>query len=131
VYPNVIGRGRRLVAGASRFIIAVLTLLAFTSQSMVTQTHIHGAWHLASAVPLTVAGHAAHAPLPDKAPPADDQSNCPICQGLAHAGSYLTPSAAAIVVAAAATSFSFLVIDTVWIAQTHSHTWQSRAPPRS
>jgi hypothetical protein len=113
-----------------RFIVALLTLLAFTSQSIVTQTHIHGAAHLASAVPLTVTGHAFHAPLPVKAPPADDQSNCPICQGLAHAGSYVTPSAAAVAVSTVATTFSILVIDTVWIAQTRSHAWQSRAPPR-
>ncbi len=131
-YQDVLARGRRFSTrdSAFRFIVALLTLLAFTSQSIVTQTHIHGAGHLASAATPTVTGHAAHSSLPDKAPPADDQSNCQICQGLAHAGSYVTPSAAAVTVSAVAMTFSILVTDTVWIAQTHSHAWQSRAPPR-
>lgn len=120
--------GRRLAVrdGAFRFAIALLTLIAFTSQSIITQTHIHGAGHLAGAA----ASHAGHTPPTDKSPPADDQSNCPICQGLVHAGFYVTPSTVAVAVSIAATTFSILVVDTVWIAQTHSHAWQSRAPPR-
>ena len=133
LYPTALARRRQFFAraGAPRFMIALLTLLAFTSQSIVTQTHIHGAAHAAIFLPQAAAGHAVHAPSPDKGPPGDDQSNCPICQGLAHAGSYVTPSSAAVAASTIATSTSVVVVDIVWIAQTHSHAWQSRAPPHN
>jgi hypothetical protein len=121
--------GRRQIrqAFSARLAVVLLTLLAFTSQSIITQSHIHiGAL---SGNAITVAQKNAHQPLPAKTPAGDDQTNCPICQGLLHAGSYLAPSAAAVMLSTIATLVSVVVIQTVAITQTHSHAWKSRAPP--
>jgi hypothetical protein len=121
--------GRRQIrrAFSARLAVILLTLLAFTSQSIVTQSHIHNG--ALSGHAFTVAQKSAHQPLPAKAPAGDDQANCPICQGLLHAGSYLAPSAAAVMLSTIATLVSVVVVQTVAIAPTHSHAWKSRAPP--
>ena len=122
--------GRHFFQARTRFAIALLTLFAFTAQAIVTQTHIHVAMRSGIAKPLAT-GDLAHGPLPDKAPSGDDQANCPICQGLAHAGAYVTPSAAAVIVSAVSIFFSVVVIEIAAMAQAHSHAWKSRAPPRA
>ncbi len=126
----VMARARRFLprARTPRLAIALLTLLAFTAQTIVTQTHIHAATRAGTATTLTQAANP-HAPLPDKAPARDDQANCPICQGLLHAGSYVTPSASVVMMLSVTTLFSVVALEVIAIGQTHSHAWKSRAPP--
>lgn len=108
---------------AGWFATLVAMLLAFSWQSVVTQTHQH--------LNPAVAGKAdgADSMRPDRQSPFDLPANCPICREIAHAGPALLP--APIVVAAPAPP-------PVWRAETaglrktlasRSHAWRSRAPP--
>ena len=119
-------RGLFSRTGSFRFAIALLTLVAFTAQTIVTQTHIHTAAH---ARVLTASLANPHAPLPDKSPAGDDSANCPICQVLLHAGVYVASAAVAVPLLTVATVFNAVAFEIVAFAQTHSHAWKSRAPP--
>ena len=117
----------RVPVGARRFAIVFAMLLAILWQSFVTQTHIHadpGAY-------ATAIADSTGAPTQLKAgrAPSDLPATCPICQEIAHAGSYLSPTAA---------TFQPPVLVGLWRTVTpslaptlrqRSHAWQSRAPP--
>lgn len=121
-------RGFSPRAGKFRLAIAFVTLLAFIAQTIITQTHIHAAAHAGNASTLSLAANP-HSPLPDKSPPGDEQANCPICQGLLHAGAYVTPVVTAVTLLNVATFVSFVTINVTTIGQAQSHAWKSRAPP--
>ena len=109
-----------------RLVITLFALLAFTLQSYVTQIHIHGAnWNTATTL------DAGKASQPGKLPAGDDQSTCPICQVIAHAGQFVTPAAFAISLPALAAFDVAIDRETATIAHSYSHSWKSRAPPRS
>jgi len=102
-------------------------LFALLGQSFVTQTHIHAE----PGVFATLIADGAGAPSQLKAgqAPSDLPATCPICQEIAHAGSYLSPTAVA---------FQPPIPADVWREATpslapslrqRSHAWQSRAPP--
>jgi hypothetical protein len=112
-------------ASASRFAITLLALIAFTFQSFVAQVHFH-------TTPWTVSTSldAGKASQPGKLPANDDQSSCPICQVLLHAGQFVTPPAIALALPSFALFFVATAADPASPAQTASHNWQSRAPPR-
>ena len=111
---------------AARLATTLLALLAFTLQSYVTQIHIHGAtWS------RTTTLDAGKAPQPGKIPANGDQSTCPICQVIAHAGQFVTPSAVAISLPALASFHVAVDKDTATGAHSTSHSWNSRAPPRN
>jgi hypothetical protein len=114
--------------GAFRFAIALLTLFAFTAQTVVTQTHIHAGAH-AGAVTGAALAAIPRAPLPDKAPSGDDSANCPICQGLLHAGAYVTPSTVAVLTLSVTTFVNIVALEVIALEQANSHAWKSRAPP--
>jgi hypothetical protein len=110
-----------------RLWLVLLMLLAFGLQSYVSQTHIHIAPDsLASAAKVG----ANKQPLPDKYPAGSDPANCPLCQEIAHTGQFITPSAAALLLPSIAVSIVTLAADTPAVAQSTSHTWRSRAPPK-
>ncbi|HTT99004.1 MAG TPA: hypothetical protein VMF58_13205 [Rhizomicrobium sp.] len=112
-------------AGAGRLAITLFTLLAFTFQSFVAQVHIHiKPWTVSTTLD---AGKAAQ---PGKPPANDDQTSCPICQVILHAGQFVTPSAIAFALPSFALFFVAAANDPAPPAQTASHGWQSRAPPR-
>jgi hypothetical protein len=100
-----------------RFIAAVV-LLAFGFQSYLAQTHIHE-----TAVALTY--HPGH----NKAPVDNSPLDCPFCQAVAHATSFLVPGAL----------LPFLAPEWVKMTTLHNlladkstatrYNWQSRAPP--
>lgn len=109
--------------------MTLFVLVAFTSQTLVTQTHIHVGEQLAANVTApSLKGSLAKQQLPSKSP-TDDSANCPICQGLAHAGSYVTPSPAAVVFLTGSSLGVEIARELIAVAQRHSHGWQSRAPP--
>ena len=110
-------------------------MLAFGFQSYVTQTHIHLAPNsFASFADLgagTPAAEGTSKQQPDKFPPGDDPANCPICQEILHSGQFVTPSAAALLLPTLAVSTIAIVVDITKAAQTASHNWRSRAPPKA
>jgi hypothetical protein len=110
-----------------RLCVILTTLLAFGLQSYVTQTHIHLA-------PDSFAGASdsgATKQKPDKFPANGDPANCPICQEIAHTGQFVTPSAAALLLPSLAISIVRIVADIPTGAQSSSHAWRSRAPPKA
>ena len=115
---------------SARLAITLFALLAFTLQTYVTQTHIHGIARV-STVTATLAfdKNAVQKQQPDKFPPANDPANCPICQEILHTGYYVTPSVAVLPLPAVAVSIAPTVIDIMTIVAAHSHSWKSRAPP--
>jgi len=111
---------------AGRLAITLFALLAFSLQSYVTQIHIHGASWATSATLDT-----GKSPQPVKAPAGDDQNTCPVCQVIAHAGQFVTPSAVAFILPALAAFHVAVETDTATVTHSYSHSWNSRAPPRN
>lgn len=119
--------GRRPRNDRLRLTIAFVTLLAFTLQALVVQTHIHGLVGVGAA---HVLDKIALQKLPQGRLPAnDDPANCAACQGILHAGIYVMPSAAVLLLPTIAASVSFIVTEVATIIQVYSHGWNSRAPP--
>ena len=124
--PRVGGRAPK--GDAKRLAVTLVALLAFVLQTFVVQTHIHGVAQVAAA-PLGVEQSAGHGTQPDKFPPGDDPANCPICQELLHAGSFVTPTAAALLVSTVATTIAIVFVELAAVTQTYPHGWSSRGPP--
>ncbi len=105
-------------------------MLAFGLQSYIAQTHIHLAPNaFASYSKLTSQSEKDR--RPDKFPPNGDPANCPICQEIAHAGQFVTPAAATLLLPMAAVSIIKVVANIPALTQTPSHAWRSRAPPKA
>ena len=110
----------------ARLTITLFALLAFSLQSYVTQIHVHGAtWNTAAIFDV------GKIQQPGKIPAGNDQNNCPICQVIAHAGQFVTPSAVAIALPAPAAFHIAVDKDTATATHSTSHNWKSRAPPRN
>ena len=114
------------VRGSGFRAIAWIVLLAFTLQSFIMQTHIHGAYGDRIALAATVTNVPAH----KKAPAENGTADCPFCQAIVHAAAFYAPSAPGLVlpISAAKTAVPFFVVET--IGRFSSHLWHSRAPPR-
>jgi hypothetical protein len=122
--------GRSPRSGGARLAITFFVLLAFTLQTYVMQTHIHGtAGFGVTVTKLAFDKSAAQEQRPGKLPPANDPANCPICQEILHTGFYVAPSAAALLLPSVVASVAPIVIDIVKIVEVCSHSWKSRAPP--
>jgi hypothetical protein len=109
-----------------RFAVSLFLMLAFGLQSYITQTHIHLAPG-AIAAGISADKHQ----QPDKFPANGDPANCPICQEILHTGQFVTPSAAVLLLPSIAVSIVRIVVDIPAAAQSASHGWRSRAPPRA
>ena len=109
-----------------RLAITLFALLAFTFQSFVAQVHFH-------ATPWTASTtlDAGKISQPGKLPANDDPSSCPICQAVLHAGQFVTPAAVTFALPSFAIFFIANFNDATATAQTASHSWKSRAPPRA
>jgi hypothetical protein len=105
--------------------IAWVLLLAFTLQSFLTQTHIHGAPGIGG---FAVVKILSRTPSPVKAP--DTGTDCPICQAITHAGAFFTPAAPSVLLSVSwvESIAPVIIVDTIETISTHP--WQSRAPPR-
>ena len=114
----------------ARVIISLLVMLAFGLQSYITQTHIHLKPDTFSS--YSKLSHETGKENPsDKFPANGDPANCPICQEIAHAGQFVTPSAAVLLLPTAAISIVALATEIIVVPLRASHTWRSRAPPRA
>ena len=127
---GVAPRGMQWASGrvASKGWVAVLlaVLLAFTSQSFVTQTHEHLDQAAYSAVASVKAAGAQSQTGQSPANPAD---TCPICREMAQAGHYLLPTLVAIQIFETTTHWLAVTRPLALTPHQQSHTWQSRAPP--
>ena len=122
--------GRSPRSSGARLAITFFVLLAFTLQTYVMQTHVHGmAGFGATVTKLALDKSAAQQQRPDKLPPANDPASCPICQEILHTGFYVTSAAAALLLPTVVVSVAPIVIDVVRVVQAGSHSWKSRAPP--
>ncbi|MEP7004619.1 MAG: DUF2946 family protein [Sphingomonas bacterium] len=116
-----------LLLRARRFAIVLAMLLAILWQSFVTQTHVHAN----PGVYATAISHSAGAPTRLKAGegPSDLPATCPICQEIAHAGSYLSPAAVALQPPIPVDLWRTATPALSPALRQRSHAWQSRAPP--
>ncbi|MBW8708027.1 MAG: hypothetical protein JF627_01940 [Alphaproteobacteria bacterium] len=103
--------------------MTAFALLAFMLQGLAVQTHIH--------VPLQpLAAKAASLPEPAPLKAQDPIDQCRLCQEVAHAGIFVSPSASA---AAVSLAFALAVFAPLPALPSHSAPafgWRSRAPPR-
>ena len=107
---------------AKRWITA-WALLAFFLQSLTLQTHVHQ--------PLQPATVHAQSDSTPKAPlKLDPMDQCRLCQELVHSGTFVTPSAAAIILALTFVAASFVAQLLLVGDPATAFAWQSRAPPR-
>ncbi|MEJ0025290.1 MAG: hypothetical protein WDN01_04595 [Rhizomicrobium sp.] len=124
--PHPRPKVRAAARGMFSHALLLLTLLAFTFQGFVTQTHIHA--RIAGAPATLDLFDGIKAPAKN-APSKNDEANCPLCQAFANSGQFLTPAAAATLLP----TFSVSVIELVPLAtkfvRSASHAWRGRAPP--
>lgn len=111
---------------AVRRAISWILLAAFTLQSFITQTHIHGVPQTGAHVAIVkvVDGAPAH-----KAPGENTTADCPFCQAIVHSGAFFAPVVPALVLP---TTWATHAAPLVTIAATSiavTHIWRSRAPP--
>jgi hypothetical protein len=107
--------------------IAWVLLIAFTLQSYVIQTHVHGS--VGSFESAGAVKNLAKSPGHGKAPSEDGSLDCPFCQAIVHAGLFLTPAAPLLSLPSVWAECVALPIIAGAIRLSSSHNWQSRAPP--
>ena len=114
------------VRGSGFRAITWIVVLAFTLQSFIMQTHIHGAFGDRIGLAATVTNAPAH----KNAPAENGTADCPFCQAIVHAGAFYAPSAPSLVlpIPRAKTAAPFFIVEA--IGRVSSYLWQSRAPPR-
>lgn len=113
--------------GSALRAIAWVVLLAFTFQSFVTQTHIHGVLGGAGAGIAHALGNGSSHP---KTPAQNDSSNCPFCQAIIHAGVFASPSAPSLILPVGFVRVAAPAISEAAGGIVSLPFWQSRAPPQ-
>lgn len=111
-------------AGAGWRALSLVLLLAFTVQSFVTQTHLHG---------VSAAGDAQIAfqtPHHGKTPLDEGVAACPFCQAAVHAGAFFAPASPILVLPASSAGFAAYAPVHAALRHTIAHAWYSRAPPQ-
>ena len=116
-----------LALRARRFAIVCSMLLAILWQSFVTQTHIHAEPGMYAVAIADSAGKPAQ--LKAGQAPSDLPATCPICQEIAHAGSYLSPTIVAFQPPIPVGLWRYVAPSLAATLHQRSHAWQSRAPP--
>jgi hypothetical protein len=115
-------------------VVMLVTLLAFSIQTYLTQTHIHWAQERqASSQQVTagkIAGSSSRPAEPkDRYPANEDPANCPLCQELIHAGQFVTPTTAALLLPFLSVSIIEIAVPSATLVRAVSHIWRGRAPP--
>jgi hypothetical protein len=125
----------RHVAGTARIrLIALAVTIAFAFQSYIAQTHIHGAAKPSVGIAKFLAGGQVAADKSgsqnrDNDPLPSDPDKCPLCQGIAHSGAYISPASAAALLPSDIGSVMAVVQVAAIVTRTTSFIWQGRAPP--
>lgn len=107
--------------------IAWILLVAFTLQSFVTATHIHGVFDRGA----TRAAVVASAPAHKNAPADNGKAECPFCQAIVHAGAFYAPPVQILVLPLSWARIATSVFAAETFLSVSSHLWQSRAPPQA
>lgn len=103
--------------------VTLFALLAFFLQSLAVQVHIH----------QQVLPQAAKSTTQPATPPLKNQDpvdQCRLCQELAHAGTFITPSAAFVWASLALVGTVLTPSPLAIVSLTRPFAWQGRAPPR-
>lgn len=108
--------------------VLLVSLLAFTWHSFVTQTHRHwGGQGYTLGVAVEVLAGAPAQKSGQK--PADTPDNCPICQEVAHGGAYLAPAPILLDAPAILAAWFTVTLLLALALRQQSPAWRSRAPP--
>jgi hypothetical protein len=109
--------------------IAWILLVAFTLQSYVTQTHIHGITQ--SFEGGAIAKRLAQSPAHENAPADRSAQDCPFCQAIIHSGVFFAPAAPFIPQPVWVGSVVQSIVVQAAVAAVAILGWQSRAPPHA
>ncbi len=121
------GRATQSPVSLRWFALVMAVLLAFTGQSIVTQTHIHPETGFASTLTTSLTGSL---PLATKAPSSPDRpANCPICREIARAGHYVASAPIAFFPPMRTLALLIVPVFALWCGRRLSHAWYSRGPP--
>lgn len=104
-----------------------MVLLAFTLQSFITQTHIHGLFGGGAAAAKVLASGSPHG----KTPKQDSSADCSFCQAITHAGAFSVPSAPTLILPVTLAEIAAPLFMAMVAGIPPSHPWHSRAPPRA
>lgn len=125
-----------LADSSRRLFLTLFCLLAFSFQSYIAQTHIHipgttdlGISALVSApakISLDGKKQGEHGQLPANG----DSSNCPLCQTVLHAGTFLTPALLVLLLPDVQAGNDPAPTTILRRDGAPSHAWQSRGPPQ-
>ena len=111
---------------AGRLLLVGVMLVAFAIQAFVTQTHVHPGYS-----DSVIAFHADKpSPKHDNYPANDDPSSCPLCKEILYSGQFVAPMWAVHFLPTMAVSLIETAMPPLSRADTASHAWSSRAPPR-
>jgi hypothetical protein len=125
-----------------RLLTVLFVLTGFLFQSYAVQTHIHVANDFdarlisahsvdkAPSIAKTLAAKPSRQQQHKKIP-ADDPSNCPLCQASFLSGQYVMPDAVVFLLPVQALAIVPATILLTARSSVASHIWQGRAPPRS
>lgn len=108
--------------------VLFVSLLAFTWQSFVTQTHRHWGGQ-AYSLGIAVSDIGGVQAQKGGQKPADTPDNCPICQEVAHGGAYLAPAPILLDAPAILAAWFTVTLLLALALRQQSHAWRSRAPP--
>jgi hypothetical protein len=115
-----------------------LTALAFLFQTLIVQTHIHGATGNSAGLGGLLAKISAsdEQAAPSKAsgkqrPPKDDEGRCPVCQAAQSAGTFVAPAAIVVLQPWQNISLVPLLLANETHTNAASHDWRGRGPPNA
>lgn len=105
--------------------VTAFALLAFFLQGLAVQSHVHAQFQ-------TVAANEVSQASPIKAPlkAQDPIDQCRLCQEVAHAGIFVSPSASAALISLTYAAAEFSALPGHTPSSARAFAWQSRAPPR-
>ncbi len=108
--------------------IAWILAFAFSLQSLIAQAHIHWApdGNAGAAIVKTLPKKLS----PDKWPSQNENSNCPFCQAVAHAGTFITPAKLGSFLPLSWEHLVAIPLAASAIYPFYSLPWHSRAPPQ-
>jgi hypothetical protein len=105
--------------------VTAFALLTFFLQGLAVQSHIHAQLPIAAKILA-----AKSVPFPDPLKAQDPIDQCRLCQEVAHAGIFVAPSAAAILIGLNYAAAEFLALPGHTPSAAKAFAWQGRAPPR-
>lgn len=107
-----------------RTLLTLVCILAFSLQSFVAQTHIHGAGLESVKLSVSQAGHGSKQPVPS-----DDPVRCPQCQVAHLAGTAVPPDALIFIIPSHGFFSGYLADTALRIKSAVTHAWGIRGPP--